>query len=191
MRLPFIAIHWCLMWSLAVFLIAEVFILVIVMTKAIACIWKSLRMVVFSCLYPSWSISIPDLKDTVVRDLLYIVKSSNDSACQHHFVSPNLKLFYICNEAVWFWEQSYLSWKFPRMCWKYSLLPSWNKFEINMLRIRVYLFLTHSKLTPMNHRFSWLWNILLSPATGVRFLTRKDNHPPCISCSSFCAHSKN
>ena len=29
------------------------------------------------------------------------------------------------------------------------------------------------------HRHSWLWNLLLSSATGVHFLSRKDKPPPC------------
>ena len=63
-----------------------------------------------------------------------IVKSSDDSAYQFHFVSPS-KLFYIRKEVVRFWEQSDLSWKIPLMCWKYCLLCSWDKFETKMLRV--------------------------------------------------------
>ena len=106
--------------------------------------------------------SIPDLSDSVARDLLYSVKSSNDSAYQLQFVSPNLKFFYICNQAVWFWEQSYLSWKIPPMCWKYSLLPSWNKLkQICLGSVRICPW--HIPNQPL-HRLSWLWNLLLSPA---------------------------
>ena len=81
--------------------------LIIVMTKAIAC------MVVFSCLYPSWSIFYPRFNWlSGLRSSAYfaanIVKRSDDLTYQLHFVFPSLKLFYICNEAVWFWEQSNL-----------------------------------------------------------------------------------
>ena len=124
---PFNAVYWDPIRCFAVFLIVEVFTLIIVKTKAIECILKFFRLVVFSCLYHSWVFSIPDLSDSVVRDLLHIsiVKRSDDSVYHLHFVSPSLKLFYICNEAVWFWEQSDLSWKIPPMCWEYSLLLSW------------------------------------------------------------------
>ena len=61
MRLPFIAVYWYLTQCFAVFLIVEVFTLIIVMSKAIACIWKFFRLVVFSCLYRSWSIFYPEL----------------------------------------------------------------------------------------------------------------------------------
>ena len=61
LRLLFIAVFWYLIQCFAVFLIVEVFTLIIVMSKAIACIWKSFRLVVFSCLYRSWSIFYPEL----------------------------------------------------------------------------------------------------------------------------------
>ena len=89
-------------------------------------------------------------------------------AYQFHFVSPS-KLFYIRKEVVTFWEQSDLSWRIPPMCWKYCLLRFWDNFETFMFRICVYLSLTHSKLTP-SYKLSWIWNLLLSPTTWVRFL---------------------
>ena len=57
------AFHCCLLISqcFAVLLIVEIFTLVIVISKAIVCIWKFFRLVVFSCLYRSWSIFYPDL----------------------------------------------------------------------------------------------------------------------------------
>ena len=61
LQLPFVAVYWYLTQSFAVFLIVKVFTLVIVMSKAIACIWKFFRLVVFSCLYRSWSIFYPEL----------------------------------------------------------------------------------------------------------------------------------
>ena len=61
LRLLFIAVSWYLTHSFAMFLIVEVFTLIMVMSKAIACIWKFFRLVVFSCLYRSWSIFYPDL----------------------------------------------------------------------------------------------------------------------------------
>ena len=39
----------------------QVFTLIIVRSKAIACIWKFFSLVVFSCLYCSWSIYYPEL----------------------------------------------------------------------------------------------------------------------------------
>ena len=45
----------------ALLLIVEVFTLIIAMSKATACIWKFFRLVVFSCLYRSWSIFYPEL----------------------------------------------------------------------------------------------------------------------------------
>ena len=77
-----------------------------------------------------------------------IVKGSDDLAYQLYFVFWSLKLFCICNEAVWFWVQSDLSWKSHPLRWKYSLLSFWNKFETNMLRICAYLSLAYSKLIP-------------------------------------------
>ena len=111
------------------------------------------RLVVFSCLYYSWSIFYPRLKWLIGSSqsspyfAANIVKSSDYSAYQLHFVSPSLKLFYIWKEAVWFWEQSDLSLKIPSLCWKYSLLLFWNKFETNVFRIDAYLSLTHSEST--------------------------------------------
>ena len=61
LQLPFVAVYWYLTQCFAVFLIVKVFTLVIVMSKAIACIWKFFRLVVFSCLYRSWSIFYPEL----------------------------------------------------------------------------------------------------------------------------------
>ena len=118
-----------------VFLIVEVFTLSIAMTRAIACIWMFFRLVAFFCLYPSWSIFYPRLKwFSGSRCSPYfatnVVKRNDDSAYWLHFVSPSLKLLYICNEAVWFWELSDLSRKLPSLCWKYCLLPSWDKFKI-------------------------------------------------------------
>ena len=55
-----IALYWYFTQCFAVFLI-EVFTLIIVMSKAIACIWKFFRLVVFSCLYRSWRIFYPEL----------------------------------------------------------------------------------------------------------------------------------
>ena len=59
------AFHCCLLIShsvfFSVFLIVEVFTLVIVLSKAIACLWKFFMLVVFSCLYPSWNIFYPEL----------------------------------------------------------------------------------------------------------------------------------
>ena len=57
------AFHCCLLISqcFAVLLIVEIFTLVIVMSKAIVCIWKFFRLVVFSCLYRSRSIFYPEL----------------------------------------------------------------------------------------------------------------------------------
>ena len=60
-RLPFIAVYWYLTLCFAVFLIVEVFTLIIVMSKVIACIWKFFRLMVFSCLYRSCSIFYPEL----------------------------------------------------------------------------------------------------------------------------------
>ena len=57
LRLLFIAVYWYLTHCFAMFLIVEVFTLIIVMSQIIACIWKFFRLVVvFSCLYRSWSI---------------------------------------------------------------------------------------------------------------------------------------
>ena len=61
LQLLFIAVYWYLTQCFAVFLIVEVFILIIVMSKTIACIWNFFRLVVFSCLYRSWSIFCPEL----------------------------------------------------------------------------------------------------------------------------------
>ena len=61
LRLLFVAVYWYLTHCFAMFLIVEVFTLIIVMSKAIACIWKSFRLVVLSCLYCSWSIFYPEL----------------------------------------------------------------------------------------------------------------------------------
>ena len=61
LQLPFVAVYRYLTQCFAVFLIVKVFTLVIVMSKAIACIWKFFRLVVFSCLYRSWSIFYPEL----------------------------------------------------------------------------------------------------------------------------------
>ena len=61
LRLLFIAVYWYLTNCFAMFLIVEVFTLIIVMSKAIACIWKFFRSVVFSCLYRYWSIFYPEL----------------------------------------------------------------------------------------------------------------------------------
>ena len=60
-RLPFIAVYWYLTLCFAVFLIVEVFTLIIVMSKVIACIWKFFRLMVFFCLYRSCSIFYPEL----------------------------------------------------------------------------------------------------------------------------------
>ena len=60
-RLLFIGVYWYLIHCFAMFLIVEVFTLITVMSKAIACIWKFFRLVVFSCLYRSWSIFYPEL----------------------------------------------------------------------------------------------------------------------------------
>ena len=57
--LPFIVVYWYP--TLQFFLIIEVFVLIIVITKAIGCIWKLFRLVIFSYLYPSWSIFYPKL----------------------------------------------------------------------------------------------------------------------------------
>ena len=57
LRLLFIAVYWNITQCFAVFLIVEVFSLIIVISKAIACIWKFFGLVVFSCLYRSWSLS--------------------------------------------------------------------------------------------------------------------------------------
>ena len=61
LRLPFIAVYWYLTQCFALFLIVEVFTLIIVMSKAIACIWKFFRLVVFSMPYRSCSIFYPKL----------------------------------------------------------------------------------------------------------------------------------
>ena len=61
LRLSFIAVYWNLTQCFAVFLIVEVFTLIIVMSKAIACIWKFFSLVVFSWLYRSCSIFYSEL----------------------------------------------------------------------------------------------------------------------------------
>ena len=57
LRLLFIAVYWNITQCFTVFLIVEVFSLIVVISKAIACIWKFFGLVVFSCLYRSWSLS--------------------------------------------------------------------------------------------------------------------------------------
>ena len=59
---PFNAVYWDPIRCFAMFLIVEVFTLIIVKTKAIECILKFFRLVVFSCLYHSWSIFHPRFK---------------------------------------------------------------------------------------------------------------------------------
>ena len=130
LRLPLIAVYSYPNQFFAVFLIVEVFTLVIVMATAITCIWMVFRLVVFSWLYPSWSIFYPRLKwlsgsQSFPYFATNFVKRREDSTYQLYFASPSLKFFYICNEAVWFWEQSDLSQKIPPLCRKYSRLPSW------------------------------------------------------------------
>ena len=63
------ALHCCLQYF-AVFLIVEALTLIIAMTKAIVCIWKFFRLVIFSHLYPSWSIFFSS--NAVFYDLLHI-----------------------------------------------------------------------------------------------------------------------
>ena len=152
LRLPFIAVYWYPTQYFAVFPIFKVFTVIIVMTKAIVCFWKLFRLVVFSRLYSTWSMFYSRLKWlSGSRFSPYFVaniaKSSDDSAYQLHYVSLSLKLFYVCNEPVWFLERSDLSWKISDLCWKYSMLPSWDKFETNMLRIYAYSFLTRQSST--------------------------------------------
>ena len=105
--LPFIVVYWYLIHCFTVFLIVEVFTFIIVMTRTIACIWNFFRLVVFSCLYSSWSIFYPKLKwlsssQSSPCFVANILKSSDDSAYHFHFVSPSLKFFCICIELVEF-----------------------------------------------------------------------------------------
>ena len=77
----------------------------------------------FSCFYSSWRIFIPRLQwlSGLWSSSYFasnIVKRSDDSVYQLHFVSPSLKIFCICTEAVWFWVQSNLSWKIQPLRWK-------------------------------------------------------------------------
>ena len=89
----------------------------------------------FSCLYSSWSIFIPRLQwlSGLWSSSYFaakIVKRSDDTVYQLHFVSPSLKLFCICTEAVWFWVQSNLSWKIQPLRWN-SLCYFLDIFQIN------------------------------------------------------------
>ena len=61
LQLPFIVVYWYLTQCFALLLIAKVVALINVMSKAIAYIWKFFRLVVFSCLYRSWSIFYREL----------------------------------------------------------------------------------------------------------------------------------
>ena len=175
----FVAVYWYHTQCFAMFLVAEVFTLIVVITKAIACMWKCFRLVVFSCLCPFWSFFYPRLKclsgSRSSPNFVTNEKSSDHLVYQLHFVSPSLKLFYTCNEAVWFWEQSHLSWKVPPFYWKYSLLPSWDKFETNMLRICAYLFLTHSKLTPSQAFLALKSAVVSSNWSSPSFQTRQSS----------------
>ena len=77
--------HCCSLYltqCLAVFLIVEVFTLIIVMTKAVLYIWKFFSLVVSSCLYPSWSVFYPRLKWlSGLRSATYFVANIVKTLC--------------------------------------------------------------------------------------------------------------
>ena len=120
-------------------------------------------------------ISILDLSDWVAHDLVHILLYILQKVAT--IQSTSLKLFYICNEAIWFWEQSNLSRKIPPMWCKYSLLPFWDKFETNILRICAHLSLTNSKLIP-SYAFLTLKSVVLYIIWSSFFAkTRQSSHP--------------
>ena len=112
---------------------------------------KSFSLVVFSCLISPEAFPIPDLSNSVARHpspyfVANIVKSIDDSAYQLNFVSTSLKLFLFLTKLFDFGSNPIFREKFPK-CSANIVLPSWDKFQTNMLRICAYLSLTHSKLT--------------------------------------------
>ena len=140
--------------------------------------------------YPSWSIFNSKLKWLNASQSPYfatnVVKRNDNLAYQLPFVSPCLKLLYICSKAVWFWEQSNLLRKIHLLYWKYSLLHSWDKFETNILRICAYLSLTHEPLHTVHRLFLALKSVVAS--SNWSSFPAKTRRPP---CSSFWVYSKN
>ena len=163
LRLPLIAVHWYLTQCFTVFLIVEVFTLIIVMIKAIACIWSiwSCRLVIFSIFYPR----LKRLSDSgsPIHFVANIVESTDDSTSSTLFLQVQSFSVFVA-KLFDFGSNPIFRVKFPQCAeniFCYFLMANLKQICLGSVRICPW----HIQINPFSN-----WSL---------FLSKQGNYPPC------------